>query len=396
MQIRTLFILFTIISLNFYSSGYAQFRKPSSPIPAAHFTNKYLRFLKNSRVALVVNQTSTIQNKHIVDSLKSLGIDIKKIFCPEHGFRGNADAGEQVSSGIDSATNIPLISLYGKHKKPDTTDLKDIDIVLFDIQDVGVRFYTYISTLHYVMESCAENNIPLIVLDRPNPNANYIDGPVLKKEFSSFVGMHPVPIVYGMTIGEYAKMINGEKWLANGIQCKLFVVKVGAYNHHKNYTVPIKPSPNLLDNEAIRLYPSICLFEGTVISVGRGTYSPFKIIGHPSLKDKYEFSFYPESINGMSKEPPYKNQNCYGINLTAYYNDSTLNFENLKLDALIEMYNVYGDKSAFFNSFFDKLAGTDELRKQIIEGRTENEIRNTWVESIEAFKLVRKKYLLYP
>lgn len=395
MQKRTHIVLCLCILILSFSQVFAQGRKEAAPIPAANLTNKYLRFIKHKRVALVVNQTSSIQQKHIVDSLLILGIDIKKIFCPEHGFRGNADAGENVSSSIDSITNIPLISLYGKHKKPDTADLKDIDIVLFDVQDVGVRFYTYLSTLHYVMEACAENDVQLLVLDRPNPNADYIDGPVLKPEFSSFVGLHPVPIVYGMTIAEYAKMINGEHWLANGVHCKLQIVKNAAYNHQRNYTVPINPSPNLQDQEAIRLYPSICLFEGTVISVGRGTYAPFKTIGHPSFKDKYEYSFQPISINGMSKEPPYKNEVCYGIFLPNL-GDSIFTDKKIHLKPLIEFYNTFEDQSKFFNSFFDKLAGTDELRKQIIAGMSEDAIRASWTLELEQFKSIRKKYLLYP
>lgn len=396
MQKRTHIVLSLCIVFLSFSQVFAQGRKEAAPIPAANLTNKYLRFIKHKRVALVVNQTSTIQQKHIIDSLLLLGIDIKKIFCPEHGFRGNADAGETVTSSIDSITNIPLISLYGKHKKPDTADLTDIDIVLFDVQDVGVRFYTYLSTLHYVMEACAENDVQLLVLDRPNPNGDYIDGPVLKPEFSSFVGLHPVPIVYGMTIAEYAKMINGEHWLANGVRCKLQIVKNAAYDHQRNYTVPIKPSPNLLDQEAIRLYPSVCLFEGTVISLGRGTYAPFKMIGHPSFKDKYEYSFQPISINGMSKEPPYKNEVCYGLFLPIYYGDSIFSQKRIRLNSLIEFYNTFEDKSKFFNSFFDKLAGTDELRKQIIAGMSEEAIRASWTLELEQFKSTRKKYLLYP
>ena len=387
----TLFILFSALG-----ELSAQNRKNAATIPAANLTHKYIRFLKQKNVAMVVNQTSTIQNKHIVDSLRSLGINIKTIFCPEHGFRGNIDAGEHVNTSIDSATKIPLISLYGKHKKPDSLDLKDIDIVVFDIQDVGVRFYTYISTLHYVMEACAENNIELLVLDRPNPNGYYIDGPILQTTNQSFVGLHPVPIVYGMTIGEYAKMINGEEWLANKVKCRLHVIRNAEYNHQKKYTLPIKPSPNLVDQDAITLYPSLCLFEGTVISVGRGTYEPFKMIGHPSLSDKYTFSFTPESINGMSKEPPYLNKQCFGLDLRSYVNDSTQSLNQLNLTWLIEMYNNYADKEHFFNSFFEKLVGNNELRTQIISGKSESEIRSTWQADLNNFQKIRKKYLLYP
>lgn len=373
----------------------AQRVKMAAPIPAAHLTHKYIDYLKNKRVALVVNQSSTIHSTHLVDTFRSLGINIQKIFCPEHGFRGTVDAGEKVNNSIDSATNIPLISLYGKNKKPDAKDLTDVDVIVFDIQDVGVRFYTYLSTLHYVMEACAENKIRLIVLDRPNPNGYYIDGPVLQKEHTSFVGLHPVPIVYGMSIGEYAKMINGERWLANKAKCYLKVIKLEAYTHESRYTLPVKPSPNLADQDAITLYPSLCLFEGTQISVGRGTYEPFKMIGHPSLQEKYNYSFIPQSIDGMSKEPPYLNQICYGLDLRTYVNDSTQNLKQLNINWLIEMYNAYPEKDKFFNTFFEKLAGTSELRQQLISGNTELEIRHTWSKDLEEFKEIREKYLIY-
>lgn len=396
MQKRTLITLTLIIALFTSGSVFSQNRKNASPIPAAYMSHKYMRFLKNKRVAMVVNQTSTIYNVHLVDSLRHLGIDIKKIFCPEHGFRGNMDAGETINSSVDSATQIPLISLYGKHKKPDTSDLKDIDIVVFDIQDVGVRFYTYLSTLHYVMEACAENNVQLLVLDRPNPNGYYIDGPIMQPSQTSFIGLHPVPIVYGMTIGEYAKMINGEEWLANKIKCKLHVIRNAEYTHEKIYTLPIKPSPNLVDQDAVTLYPSVCLFEGTVISLGRGTYEPFKMIGHPDYAGRYEFNFVPQSIVGMSKEPPLLNRICYGKDLRTFVTDSTQNLHKINISWLLEMYKYYPNKELFFNPYFEKLVGTNDLRKQIIEGKTEVEIRSTWQEDLAAFKRIRNKYLLYP
>lgn len=396
MQKRTLITLTLIIALFTSGSVLSQNRKNASPIPAAYMSHKYMRFLKNKRVAMVVNQTSTIYNVHLVDSLLHLGIDIKKIFCPEHGFRGNMDAGETINSSVDSATQIPLISLYGKHKKPDTSDLKDIDIVVFDIQDVGVRFYTYLSTLHYVMEACAENNVQLLLLDRPNPNGYYIDGPIMQPSQTSFIGLHPVPIVYGMTIGEYAKMINGEEWLANKVKCKLHVIRNAEYTHEKNYTLPIKPSPNLVDQDAVTLYPSVCLFEGTVISLGRGTYEPFKMIGHPDFVGKYEFTFVPQSIVGMSKEPPLLNKICYGIDLRTFVNDSTQKLNQINISWLLEMYQKFPDKDHFFNPYFEKLVGTNDLRKQIIEGKTEVEIRATWQEDLATFKRIRNKYLLYP
>ncbi len=396
MQKRTSILLIVLIILISTSSINAQINRAAAPIPAAIMSHKYLRYLKNKRVAMVVNQTSTIYNVHIVDSLLHLGINIKKIFCPEHGFRGNMDAGENIQTSIDSTTKIPLISLYGKHKKPDTSDLKDIDIVVFDIQDVGVRFYTYLSTLHFVMEACAENNVQLLVLDRPNPNGYYIDGPIMKSSQYSFIGMHPVPIVYGMTIGEYAKMINGEGWLANKGKCRLQVIRNAEYTHDRIYTLPIKPSPNLVDQDAITLYPSVCLFEGTVVSLGRGTYEPFKIIGHPAFEGKYEYSFTPQPIIGMSKEPPLLNKTCYGLDLRTFVNDSTQKLHQLHLNWLIEMYTNFPDKEHFFIPYFEKLAGNTELRKQIIEGKTEAEIRASWQEGLEDFNKIRNKYLLYP
>ncbi len=388
-------IILTVIIHCIAIHSIAQRVKLAAPIPASHLTHKYVDYLKNKRVALVVNQSSTIHSTHLVDTFRSLGINIQKIFCPEHGFRGTVDAGEKVNNSIDSASNIPLISLYGKNKKPDAKDLTDVDVIVFDIQDVGVRFYTYLSTLHYVMEACAENKIRLLVLDRPNPNGYYIDGPVLQKEHTSFVGLHPVPIVYGMTIGEYAKMINGERWLANKAKCYLKVIKLEAYTHESRYTLPVKPSPNLADQDAITLYPSLCLFEGTQISVGRGTYEPFKMIGHPSLQEKYNYSFIPQSIDGMSKEPPYLNQICYGLDLRTYVNDSTQNLKQLNINWLIEMYAAYPEKDKFFNPFFEKLAGNSDLRQQLISGNTEMEIRHTWSKELEEFKEIREKYLIY-
>lgn len=393
---KTIRIIFSLLLIGcFASPSVAQRGKIAAPIPAAHLSHKYVDYLKNKRVALVVNQSSTIYNRHLVDTLLSLGINIKKIFCPEHGFRGNLDAGEKVNSTVDSSTQLPLISLYGKNKKPNAGDLKDIDLVVLDIQDVGVRFYTYLSTLHYVMEACAENKVRLLVLDRPNPNGYYIDGPVMQKEHTSFVGLHPVPIVYGMTIGEYAQMINGEGWLANKAKCYLKVMKLEEYTHESRYTLPVKPSPNLADQDAITLYPSLCLFEGTVISVGRGTYEPFKMIGHPSLQTHYTYNFTPQSIEGMSKEPPYLNQTCYGLDLRSYVNDSTQNIKQLNIFWLMEMYNAYPEKDKFFNPFFEKLVGTSSLRKQIMESKSEQEIRDSWNKELAEFKKVREKYLLY-
>lgn len=367
--------------------------KNTEIITGASQLSTYLPFLKNKNVAIVGNPTSVIFNTnkkaiHIVDTLLTHQIKITKVFAPEHGFRGKADAGEVVKNGIDIKTQLPIISLYGKNKKPSPELLKDVDILIFDIQDVGARFYTYISTLHYVMEACAENKIPLLVLDRPNPNGHYVDGPILKKQFKSFVGIHPIPIVHGMTIGEYAQMINGEKWLINGIQCKLNVIAMKNYTHKKQYNLPIKPSPNLPNAISINLYPSLCLFEGTTISVGRGTYKQFQIYGAPTLP-KTNFTFIPKPNEG-AKHPKHENKICYGENL-----QTTKSLNQLNLQWLISAYKNTPKKSTFFNSFFKKLAGSETLQKQIKKGLTEAEIRVTWQEDLEEFKKVRKKYLLY-
>ena len=352
----------------------------------AERTNIYLPLLKNKKIAIVGNQTSMIANTHLVDSLLSLKVNVVKVFSPEHGFRGKADAGAKIEDETDEKTGLPIISLYGKNKKPTTEQLKGIEFLLFDIQDVGARFYSYISTLHYVMEAAAENNIKVIVLDRPNPNGHYIDGPIREKGFESFVGMHPIPIVHAMTIGEYAQMINGEKWIAR--QCDLTVIEMENYTHDMSYDLPIKPSPNLPNSRSINLYPSLCLFEGTNVSLGRGTEYPFQHFGAPYLKSNY--SFTPKSGEG-SKSPPHENKKCYGTDLR--FQDNYL--EEINLNWLIESYNNCPEKEKFFNSFFDKLAGTDKLRLQIIEAKTVKEIKERWQEGLDNFKVMRKKYLLY-
>jgi uncharacterized protein YbbC (DUF1343 family) len=345
--------------------------------------------LKAWKVALLVNQTSVVGKTHLVDSLKTLGVDIKKIFSPEHGFRGNLDAGEAVSDEIDRPTGIPIISLYGSNKKPQGQQLESVDVVVFDIQDVGARFYTYISTLHYLMEACAENGKKVIVLDRPNPNGAYVDGPILQKEFKSFVGMHPIPIVHGMTIGEYAMMINGEGWLVGGKKCELEIVQLKNWKHIDSYSIPIKPSPNLPNDHAIALYPSTCLFEGTVLSLGRGTQYPFEIVGHPELKE-YDFKFTPVSIAGMAKNPVLENQLCLGLDLRK------VNVKKqLDLSYLIEMYNAFPDKSKFFIKYFNTLAGNKTLQEQIASGWNEGQIRASWQADLRMFREIRKKYLLY-
>tara|TARA_B100000925_G_C22006304_1_gene473841 strand:- start:1807 stop:2949 length:1143 start_codon:yes stop_codon:yes gene_type:complete len=355
-------------------------------ITGAERVNKYLSLITNKQVAIVGNQTSMINNLHLVDSLISHKINIVKVFSPEHGFRGNEDAGAYIKDDIDSKTKLPIISLYGKNKKPSNDDLEDVDIILFDIQDVGVRFYTYISTLHYVMEAAAENNIELIVLDRPNPNGHYIDGPVREENYKSFVGMHPVPIVYGMTIGEYAKMINGEKWISQ--KCNLKVIKLIGYSHDSHYNLPIKPSPNLPNSRSINLYPSLCLFEGTNVSIGRGTNFPFQHFGAPYLKSNY--SFIPRSGKG-SKFPKHENKRCYGSDLR--FQENYMN--NINLVWLINCYNECPNKEDFFNSFFDKLAGNEKLRKQIYEGKEISEIINSWQKDLNKFKKIRAKYIMY-
>ena len=357
----------------------------------------YFNYIKAKNIGMVVNQTSVIGTRQTttVDSLLTLGIGIKKIFGPEHGFRGNASNGAVVGDDVDAKTGLPVISLYGKHYKPTPADLKGIDVLIFDIQDVGARFYTYISTLHYVMEACAENNIELMVLDRPNPNGLTVDGPILDTPYKSFVGMHRIPIAHGMTIAEYAQMINGEGWLNKGIKCKLKVIKMANYSHSTPYKLPVNPSPNLNTYQSILLYPSVCLFEGTTLSLGRGTMEPFQVVGHPSLKGKYAYSFKPVSIPGMSEDPPQKNMICYGIDLKNYNADSLRKTGKINLSWLIKMYKDFPDKANFFNAYFTKLAGTEALRKQIEQGKTEQQIRGSWEPGLSRFKITRKKYLLY-
>ena len=371
-------------------------KNSSKVIPAAWRTETYLPKLENKRIGLVVNQTSTIGKTHIVDSLLNLGIDIGAVFAPEHGFRGNHSAGAKVNSGEDAQTGLKITSLYGTHKKPTIEDLKGIDLVVFDIQDVGARFYTYLSTMHYVMEACAEQGKSVLILDRPNPNGFYVDGPILEEKYKSFVGMHPIPIVHGMTLGELAQMINGEGWLKNAVKTDLTIIKCLNYNHNKKYELPIKPSPNLPTYASIMLYPSLCFFEGTNISVGRGTDKPFECFGRPNLANK-QYKFIPKSIPGVAANPPYKNQQCSGILLTSFGINFIPNSRGLYLEWLILCYEESKkDNLKLFNNFFDKLAGTDQLRKQIIAGKTSEEIKSTWSEGLINFKQQRKPYLLYP
>ena len=353
----------------------------------------YIPFLKQKKVGIVAHQASVISSSkntiHLVDMLRKNDITIQKVFAPEHGFRGTADAGEKIENQIDPKTQLPIISLYGKNRKPRKEQLKDIEIMVFDIQDVGVRFYTYLSSLHNVMEACAENNIPLIVLDRPNPNVHYIDGPVLNLEHKSFVGMHPVPIVYGMTIGEYAQMINGEKWLANSIKCDLTVIPLQNYNHLTTYELKVRPSPNLPNKQSIALYPSLCLLEPTEISIGRGTDLQFQVYGHPKFP-KTDFSYVPKSNFG-SKNPKYKGKICFGENLTSVNPPS-----KIELKWLLNAYLSFPEKNSFFLKGFERISGVSSLRKQIIDGANEKTIRDSWTDGLNEFKKIRRKYLLYP
>jgi len=355
----------------------------------------YLNLLEGKKTGLVVNQTSMTRNGHLVDFLQSKAVDLQAIFSPEHGFRGTADAGATVENGKDLKSGLNVYSLYGRNKKPTKEQLGEIDFMIFDIQDVGARFYTYISTLHYVMEACAENNIPLMILDRPNPNGHYVDGPIMEREFSSFVGLHPVPIVHGMTIGEYAQMINGERWIAEGRNCKLIVVRCLNYSHDTPYTLPIKPSPNLPNNKAIYLYPSLCLFEGTDISIGRGTEMQFQIFGHPDFpKEAFPFQFMPLPMQG-ALNPKHKGIECYGKSYLDLSEEELYAKVRLDLSPLIIAYSLLKDKDKFFSSFFHKLAGTKSLAKMIEAGVPEEEIRRKWKPALESFKKKREKYLLY-
>lgn len=368
-------------------------------IVGANITSLYIPFLENKKVAIVGNQTSVIfkdsitnQNYvHLVDSLLSRNIKIKKVFAPEHGFRGKADAGEFVANGKDVKTGLPVISLYGKDKKPSKEALSDIDIVVFDIQDVGARFYTYISTLHYVMQACAENNIPVLILDRPNPNAHYIDGPVLEPEHSSFVGVHPIPLVHAMTIAEYAKMINGEGWLGENLSCEIHIVPVKNYTHTAPYSLPIRPSPNLPNDISINLYPSLGFFEGTTINAGRGTEMQFQIFGSPDLDvEKYDYAYTPKPNFG-SKYPKHQGVICYGKDLRA-----TQTLDSINLDWLVNAYNNSNTKEKFFDTkSFTIHAGTEKLEQQIKQGLTSSEIKRTWSKDLQNFKIIRNKYLIY-
>ncbi|WP_276369585.1 DUF1343 domain-containing protein [Chryseolinea sp. H1M3-3] len=367
-------------------------KEPGAPVQVvvgAEQLDLLLPKIKGKNVALVVNYTATVGNTHLADTLKSRGVTIKKILAPEHGFRGNAANGEHVKDGFDTKTGLAVISLYGNNRKPTAEQLADVDVIIYDIQDVGVRFFTYISTLHYVMEACAENGKKLIVLDRPNPNGSYIDGPVLSPEQKSFVGMHPVPVVHGMTVGEFAQMITGEGWLEGKKKCELEIIPLQNWRHSDEYSLPLRPSPNLPNDQAVKLYPSICFFEGTVLSLGRGTQFPFQVIGHPDLKN-FDFQFTPVTIEGMAKNPPQENKLCYGLDLRQVAVP-----KKIELRYLLDMYKAFPDKEKFFIPFFERLAGNKILRQQIKDGLTEDQIRQTWQKDLDAYKEMRTKYLLY-
>ena len=396
---KTIGILFVVFMVGL-SFGY-----PASAgiKTGAEQTEKYLPLLKGKRIAVVANPTSVIGKTSLIDSLKSLKMNIVKIFGPEHGFRGTASAGAVVADSVDAKTGIREISLYGKKSKPSKADLADVDLVIFDIQDVGARFYTYINLLARVMESCAENNKELIILDRPNPNGFSVDGPILDMKLKSGIGMFSIPITHGMTMGELASMYNGEGWLANKTKCKITIISVANYSHDMEYVLPVAPSPNLNTQQSILLYPSLCLFEGTIISQGRGTHFPFTVLGNPDLKGKYNFSFMPVSIKGMSETPLHQNKICYGLDLRKYDTDIFRKTGQINLNWLIEMYQAYPFKEKFFDfkqsnqmGNFDKLAGVVTLRQQIIAGKSEKQIRESWEPGLSDFKKLRKKYLIYP
>ncbi|MFY9464255.1 MAG: DUF1343 domain-containing protein, partial [Sediminibacterium sp.] len=376
--------------------------KPNPIITGADQTNLYLPYLKGKRVALLANPTTIVGKMHFVDSMLNRGINIVKVFGPEHGFRGNASAGVKVKDEKDPATGVAVISLYGPKRKPSKEDLADVDVMIFDIQDVGCRFYTYINVLGHIMEACAENNKELLILDRPNPNGYLVDGPVLDMKFKSGIGMYPIPVAHGMTIAEFAQMLNGEGWLPNKLQCKLKIIKVANYTHDMEYTLPVKPSPNLNTQQSIMLYPTTCWFEGTVLNHGRGTQFPFTVFGSPLLKGKYDFSYTPVSIPGMSETPLHINKECYGLDLRNFDIAELRKTKRIHIQWMIDLYNNFPDKAHFFDKSqskeigdINKLAGTDLFRQQVEAGKSVQEIYASWEPGLSAYKAMRRKYLLY-
>ncbi len=382
---------------------YSNVSNDASLKTGAEQTAEYLPYLKGKRVAILANPTTIIGKKHLVDSLMSLGVQVVKVFGPEHGFRGNASNGAKVKDEVDAATGLPIISLYGAKRKPSAEDLADVDLMIFDIQDVGCRFYTYINVLRDVMEACSEHNKELMILDRPNPNGYLVDGPILDMKFKSGIGQFPIPIAHGMTIAEFALMINGEKWLRDLPACKLKIIKMQNYHHDMPYTLPVAPSPNLNTQQSIELYPSICLFEGTIVSQGRGTKTPFTKLGAPALKGSYAYQFTPVSIPGMSETPLHMNQVCYGLDLMNYDMSALRKERKLNIQWMMEMYKAYPHKEMFFDRSqsnqmgdINKLAGTDQFQQQIRDGKSEQAIRASWEPGLSNYKTMRKKYLLYP
>ena len=382
---RIVFFLFVLIGM---SASAQQHRI----IPGAARPQLYLPLIMGQHVGLVVNQTSKVENQHLLDFLRAKHIDVVKVFSPEHGFRGEAEAGETIQNQRDAKTGIPIVSLYGKNRKPTSDQLKDVDVVIFDIQDVGVRFYTYISTMHYVMEACAENNKELLIFDRPNPNGDYIAGPVLKPEFRSFVGIDPIPVVHGCTVGELARMINGEGWLDNHEKCDLLIIPMYNYTHDKHYSLPVQPSPNLPNDRAVRLYPSLCFFEATSVSIGRGTQFPFQVLGYPDQR-LGDFEFTPKSIEGVAINPKQEGKNCYGIDLRKL--EAAPHFT---LSYFLDFYHQFKNEKDFLTRerWFNMLAGTDQLLKDIRSGKDEEEIEAGWQDDLKKYQSIREKYLLYP
>lgn len=401
MQLNNFFLMLVLLGFTFQGftqngtyKGRSLVRPETKITVGAERMELYLYILKGKSVAIVANQTSMVGEVHLVDTLLSRDVDIVKVFSPEHGFRGLADAGEEVKDYKDKKTGLPIVSLYGNNHKPKPEDLEGIDIVIFDIQDVGVRFYTYISTMHYVMEACAENDIKFLLLDRPNPNGFFVAGPVREEKYKSFVGLHPVPLVHGMTMAEYAKMINGRGWLKNAVKCDLIHILCEGYDHSSLFKLPVKPSPNLPNMKSIYLYPSLGLFEGTFISVGRGTDFPFQTLGHPDMENAV-FNFTPKSTEG-AKNPPFKGKECKGHDLREFNDMILLNYKGIYLYWLTGAYKDSPDKENFFNHYFNTLAGNSSLRQQVIDGVDEDEIAESWKSEVEAFKKIRKGYLLYP
>ncbi len=403
---KTFSILFVALSLFFHSQNQSTnntVEEKATIKTGADQTDKYLPYLKGKRVAILANQTSIIDKTHLVDSLKKLGVTIVKVFGPEHGFRGNASAGVHVADEMDIATGIQIVSLYGAKNKPTKKDLADVDIMIYDMQDVGCRFYTNINALSRVMEACYENGKELLILDRPNPNGYLIDGPILNMKYKSGIGMFPLPMSHGLTVGEFALMANGEGWLTKKVKCKLRIIKVANYNHDMPYILPVNPSPNLNTAQSILLYPSTCMFEGTYLNHGRGTYFPFTVIGSPELKGKYEFSFTPTGIKGMAETPLFMNEVCYGLDLRNYDVEQLRRTKKINLQWIMELYKASPYKEKFFQSslsremgVIERLVGSALFRQQIIDGKSEKEIRASWEPGLSKYKMMRKKYLLYP